>query len=111
MERLTEKYNGKNIVKPGYIAMAFKIETVNRFEGEAVDKLSDYEDAEEQGLLLRLPCKVGDTVYLIRPNSDRKIIPRTADMVFLSVLWEDYGKEWFLTKAEAEQKLKEMEND
>ena len=29
----------------------------------ALDKLATYEDAEEQGLLLRLPCKVGDTVY------------------------------------------------
>lgn len=58
MERLTEKYNGKNIVKSGHIAMVFNSETGNRFEGEAVDKLSAYEDAEEQGLLLRLPCKV-----------------------------------------------------
>lgn len=65
MERLTEKYKGKNIVKPGYIAMAFNNKTGNRFEGEAVDKLSAYEDAEEQGLLLRLPCKVGDTVYVV----------------------------------------------
>ena len=30
---------------------------------DVVGKLADYEDAEEQGLLLRLPCKVGDTVY------------------------------------------------
>ena len=28
-------------------------------------KLKDYEDAEEQGLLLRLPCKVGDTVWVV----------------------------------------------
>lgn len=26
------------------------------------DKLGEYERAEEQGLLVRLPCKVGDTV-------------------------------------------------
>ena len=73
------------------------------------EKLKEYEDLEEQGLLLRLPCKVGDIVYLIK--SDGKIVPRTADMQFLGVLWEDYGKEWFLTQAEAEQKLKEMENN
>lgn len=48
MERLTEKYNGKNIVKSGHITMVFNNETGNRFEGEAVDKLSAYEDAEEQ---------------------------------------------------------------
>lgn len=33
--------------------------------GSPTEKLSAYEDAEEQGLLLRLPCKVGDTVYVI----------------------------------------------
>lgn len=31
--------------------------------GKAIEKLADYEDAEEQGLLVRLPCKVGDTVW------------------------------------------------
>ena len=72
-------------------------------------KLAEYEDLEEQGLLLKLPCKVGDTVYLIK--SDGKIVPRTADMQFLGVLWEYYGKEWFLTQEEAEQKLNEMESD
>ncbi len=28
-------------------------------------KLKDYEDTEEQGLLLRLPCGIGSDVYLI----------------------------------------------
>ena len=71
----------------------------------AFDKLAEYEDLEEQGLLLKLPCKVGDTVYLIK--SDGKVVPRTADMQFLGVLWDDYGKKWFLTQEEAEEKLKE----
>lgn len=34
------------------------------------EKLKYYEDAEEQGLLLKLPCKVGDTVYV-----DSTILP------------------------------------
>jgi hypothetical protein len=69
MERLTEKYNGKNIVKSGHITFIYGT-AGNRFEGEAIDKLSVYEDAEEYGLLLRLPCKVGDTVYV-----DSTILP------------------------------------
>ena len=73
------------------------------------EKLKEYEDAEEQGLLLRLPCKVGDTVYLI--NTKFEVVPRTADMMFLGVLWDEYEKTWFLTQAEAEQKLKEMESE
>lgn len=69
MKRLTEKYNGKNIVKSGHITFIYGT-AGNRFEGEAIDKLAAYEDAEEQGLLLRLPCKEaysqsGDNVYLI----------------------------------------------
>jgi hypothetical protein len=32
---------------------------------ETLTRLCEYEDAEEAGLLIRLPCKVGDTVYLV----------------------------------------------
>lgn len=37
---------------------------------EILEKLGKYEDAEEQGLFLGLPCKVGDTVYV-----DSAILP------------------------------------
>lgn len=30
--------------------------------GKAIEKLADYEDAEEQGLLVRLPCKVDEKI-------------------------------------------------
>ena len=74
-----------------------------------LQKLADYEDLEEQGRLIKLPCKVGDTVYLIK-NSE-KIVERKADMMFIGVLWEEFGKEWFPTKAEAEAKLKELRGE
>lgn len=32
---------------------------------EIINKLCDYENAEEEGLLVSLPCKVGDDVYII----------------------------------------------
>ena len=32
-----------------------------------IDKLAEYETAEEEGRLVVLPCKVGDTVYVIAP--------------------------------------------
>ena len=73
---------------------------------EYLRKLKEYEDLEEQGRLIKSPCKVGDTVYLIR-NSE-KIVERKADMMFIGVLWEKFGKEWFPTKSEAEAKLKEL---
>lgn len=32
---------------------------------DACKKLAEYEQLEEQGLLVRLPCKVGDTVWVV----------------------------------------------
>ena len=88
------------------------------------EKLRDYEDLEEQGLLLKLPCKAGDKLYDIRQNH---IKDRRNDMVHeLSIegitvefcTWETWmarsvplkeiGKTVFLTKEEAEEKLKEL---
>ena len=34
------------------------------------DKLREYEDAEEQGLLIRLPCKVGDPIVCVEEYED-----------------------------------------
>ena len=39
---------------------------------EAMEKLARYEDAEEQGRLVELPCAVGDTVYRICPKCNGK---------------------------------------
>lgn len=41
-----------------------------RHEYELYQKLGRYEDAEEQGLLLWLPCVAGTTVYEVRNNTD-----------------------------------------
>ena len=92
------------------------------------EKLQDYEDLEEKGLLLRLPCKIGDTVYAVTRNfiSEYLIwsIEKYNEGFFFNWRCEkgiyknirgftDYeiGKTVFLTKEAAEQKLKEMENN
>lgn len=41
------------------------MELKNNGHQKCCDKLAFYEDAEEQGLLVRLPCKIGDEVYQI----------------------------------------------
>ena len=88
----------------------------------AAEKLADYEDAEEQGLLLRLPCPIGTTVYNTtwwddvteKVKVDGKIFCRTvrkhkvSKSTFSLLDIKDFGKTVFLTKSEAEQKLKEM---
>ena len=38
-----------------------------------LQKLADYEDAEEQGLLLRLPCGIGSDVYMIPSKINYKL--------------------------------------
>lgn len=75
---------------------------------ELREALKRYEDAEEQGLLIRLPCKVGDTVYYI---VGRRILEvKNVDLFFLllSVAEKRFGKTVFLTKEEAETMLEYM---
>ena len=88
--------------------------------GNILEKLAEYEDLEEQGLLLRLPCKVGTTVYNTtwwndvqeKVKVDGKTFYRTihkhkiSKSTFSLVDIYDFGKTVFRTKAEAEQKLK-----
>lgn len=109
-ERKTEQY--ERFYKREYLetmpltSSAIKEYWEHRQVVEYLRKLKDYEDLEEQGRLIKLPCKVGDTVYLIK-NSET-IVERKADMMFIGVLWEEFGKEWFPTRDEAEAKLKEL---
>ena len=70
-------------------------------------KLADYEDLEEQGRLVKLPCKVGDDVYYILgiPNETPCAIDKcTFELSDINKI----GKTVFLTKSEAEAKLKEL---
>ena len=99
-------------------------------------RLKDYEDLEEQGRLIKLPCKVGDTVYVngvlgygeaeryrvIRVDYHSTLGTGRNEFYIEALLCTDpdssiafydkqFGKTVFLTKSEAEQKLKEMESD
>ena len=83
----------------------------------ALEKLAHYEDLEEQGRLIELPCKEEDTVYSVvmywlpkkfRPYSTElkqyEIIQRKFTLLDVGV----FGESVFLTKEEAEAKLKEL---
>ena len=102
----------------------------NCYIQQVFKKLADYEDLEEQGLLVRLPCKVGDTVYRVNAGAKQPIIPMTVseihflcykneravrfdaigkeDMGESCYRLEDIGRIVFLTREEAEKKLEEM---
>lgn len=77
---------------------------------ELLEELKSYKEAEEQGLLVRLPCKVGTEVYYILgiPNKT----PCTIDKcVFELSDIDKIGESLFLTREEAEKKLEEIQND
>ena len=84
MERLTERYIPNNEEKGIAGIKVFesenKIPLVKVLSGEysypAIEKLATYEDLEEQGLLVRLPVKIGDDIYKIpsKANYDLNVL-------------------------------------
>lgn len=69
MERLTHRYmDGTAWVSLNLVSKMGEHECV----GLPITKLATYEDSEEQGQILRPPCKVGDTVYLIDRDENNK---------------------------------------
>lgn len=67
MERLTKTYSDGTHGAADNLPCG---ENSYEYKGLLLETLGKYEDAEEQGLLLKLPCKVGDTVY-----ADSTILP------------------------------------
>ena len=70
------------------------------------EKLAAYEDDEEHGLLLRLPFKVGDTVYHIVGRIILEVENVDLFFLLLSVAEGRFGKTVFLAKEEAKTMLK-----
>lgn len=72
MERLTEYMgNRKDYESINPIDTPYEYGKANL--QALINKLAAYEDAEEQGLLLKLPCKVGDAVYLIDKDENNRL--------------------------------------
>lgn len=72
----------------------------------AYEQIKEYEELEEQGKLLKLPCAIGDTVYVLR---DSKIEAQTIFSCYNYNFSIDHiGKTVFFTKEAAEVALKEM---
>ena len=88
---------------------------------DMIEKLAEYEDLEEKGLVLKLPCKLGDTlhwfdgfgnyqqsivncIYIENGLDDIKI-----ETLICTLDASELNKTVFLTREEAEKALKEME--
>lgn len=129
MERLTERE--RNVDGTGVAKEEITDGLLKPFADKILTKLAVYEDLEEQGLLVRLPCKIGDTVYRVNVGAKQPIIPMTVseihflcyknertvrfdaigkeDMGESCYRLEDIGRIVFLTREDAEKKLEEME--
>lgn len=98
-------------------------------------ELKSYKEAEEQGLLVRLPVSIGTKVYMIASMFDciydydnckatqkwkceediqceyeRKSY-YVKEIEFTSIMKNSIGKSIFLTREEAEKRLEEIQND
>ena len=106
-------YNLRDIGKHGSDELLLQI----------ANRLAEYEDAEEQGLLVWLPCKVGDKVYGI--HGGKTILPMVAKWIETDECgwtiaaqyapmapkffrFADFGKTVFLAREEAEKALEEV---
>ena len=95
---------------------------------EAMEKLAEYEDLEDQGLLLQLPCKKGDTVYSITRDFISEYIVESIRIYEHSIqfYWKctkgiyhnvvgfadfEIGKTVFLTEQEAQAALEKMKGE
>ena len=78
-----------------------------------IDKLAYYEDLEEHGRLIELPCAVGDKVYSVHSaglsHGVIAEVDKDAFFLMLCVAEGRFGKTVFTTQEEAEAKLSEME--
>ena len=141
MERLTEKIHNTNCIAGCGSNCKYGFEYCRRENWEncetisdVIDKLAEYEDLEEQDRLIKLPCKVGDTVwdndygrpcaytitafsfgeceeYICEPVTTKEVVfyyENSSGSIIGSFAESEIGKSVFLNKAEAEAKLKEL---
>ena len=99
---------------------------------EWLEELKEYKELEEQGLLKKFDCAIGDTVYRINSLNEiyectvqgiRQEFNTTSYFLHANINEEDYsiwvdnwfdscqiGHEFYLTKRNAEQELKRTES-
>lgn len=96
-----------------------QISELNNFEKTQCAKLllelREYQQAEAEGLLLRLPCREGTTVYIADYYYDCDWCKEEHEKYYIkesqfnALMVDEFEKTVFLTREEAEKKLAEME--
>lgn len=116
--RINSGWTGEELLKP-------KFKPLKMSKAEMAKEIRAWRNAEEQGLLVRLPCKVGDIMFRINKGAKNPIIELTVTQINITrrsynlevidrdcgelmCFKNDIGKTIFLTREEAEKKLEEM---
>lgn len=116
-----EKFDSNDSVENYMKANCIKCAEEHEQLAEWLEELKSYKDAKEHGLLVRLPCKVGDTVYDIvgRPL---KIVEHKVDafhidkkgfhlQIINGVLEKKQEAKVYFSREEAEKKMEERKNE
>lgn len=109
MERLTKTYSDGTHGAADNLPCG---ENSYEYKGLLLEALGKYEDLEEQGRLLRLPCDIGTRVYkpfIVVCREKPWIFSPNIDVHYITL--EDLpemGKKVFLTSQEADIKLNSM---
>lgn len=119
---------------PYYGLDCLRIADDNKHLAEWLEELKEYQQLEEQGRLVKLPCKIGDTVwdndygkpcaytitafsfgeceeYICEPVTTKEAVfyyENLSGSITGSFAESEIGKSVFLKKSEAEAKLKEL---
>ena len=89
---------------------------------DAINRLAEYEDLEEQGLLVRLPCKVGDKVWYLKDYGFKRYrveemevvgfnFSRYDHMIIVIGKYNEYADVIYKIKSEAEKRLLELKGE
>lgn len=105
-------------------------DTVNEYKAQlpsdCLQEAAELLQKKQNGLLVELPCKVGDTVYQIRNKRHAKGVGISPRIISSICCWadgdyalthpgmdycqkKDFGKTWFLSREEAEESMKNEE--
>lgn len=108
--------------------MGKAISEITEFDGLPIDRLREFAEADKEGRVLILPCKVGDTVYFVNAKHilEFTVVGYAVDETGISWVYSEHvdktghtyertfspdriGKTTFLSREEAEKALQEME--
>ena len=121
-----EKFDSNDSVENYMKANCMKCAEQHEKLAEFLEELKYYKNLEEQGLLVRLPCRVGDVLYCIDNGIVETLIVNSfriynfnrveidfenASGFALCTFAGELDEGYFLTREEAEKKLEEMKKN